>query len=144
MTAESLLARLLGVRRSGSGWLAKCPAHRDRNPSLSISERDGKVLLHCFAGCTAESICATLGIRVSDLFAESAEKRAPVPRVAREAERELSAAGLRSRLTPRERVLPVTLVYADREYPDPAIARALALAVEGELVQISFAGEEAR
>jgi DNA primase len=51
MSAESL-ARALEARRSGSSWMAKCPAHEDRNPSLSIREVDGKVLLHCHAGCT--------------------------------------------------------------------------------------------
>jgi hypothetical protein len=49
--------------------MAKCPAHEDNNPSLSIGEgNDGRTLLHCHAGCTAEAICAAVGIRPSDLF----------------------------------------------------------------------------
>jgi hypothetical protein len=55
--------------RSGRGWSAKCPAHEDRKPSLSITETaDGKVLLHCWAGCSTESVLAALGLRWSDLF----------------------------------------------------------------------------
>jgi hypothetical protein len=65
---ESVLTRLAGVRRNGDGWVARCPAHEDHNPSLSIHERDGKVLLHCHAGCTVEAICAALGIDMRDLF----------------------------------------------------------------------------
>jgi DNA primase len=46
------IVRALGGRRSGASWLAKCPAHEDRNPSLSIREgEDGQVLVHCHAGC---------------------------------------------------------------------------------------------
>ena len=49
--AESIAKALRG-RRSGRGWVARCPAHDDRNPSLSIAEgRDGRPLLFCFAGC---------------------------------------------------------------------------------------------
>ena len=46
MSADSL-ARVLEARRSGASWMAKCPAHDDRNPSLSITEVDGKILLVC-------------------------------------------------------------------------------------------------
>jgi len=46
------IARALGGRKTGNGWTAKCPAHDDRDPSLSISEAsDGKILMHCHAGC---------------------------------------------------------------------------------------------
>lgn len=55
MTAE-VLAHALGGRRSGSCWMAKCPAHADNNPSLSIRDADGKVLLHCHAGCTQHDV----------------------------------------------------------------------------------------
>jgi hypothetical protein len=65
---QEILARLKGVRRSGDGWTAKCPAHEDKKPSLSISQRDGKILVHCHAGCTVESICRALRLTVSDLF----------------------------------------------------------------------------
>lgn len=51
MNAETL-ARALGGRRTGSHWMAPCPTHEDRDPSLSIKDaNDGKVLVHCHAGC---------------------------------------------------------------------------------------------
>ncbi len=59
MTAESV-ARALKARRSGTGWMAKCPAHDDSNPSLSIREADGKVLLHCHAGCGQRVVIESL------------------------------------------------------------------------------------
>ncbi len=143
MTVAELLPRLECVRAVRNGWIARCPAHRDRNPSLSLREgRDGRVLLKCFAGCTVEAICIALRIRVSELFASPGEKREPLPPIVREAQRELIEAGLRSRLTPSEREQPVTVVLVDRTNLNPAIARALALAVEGELVQVAFAPEE--
>jgi P4 family phage/plasmid primase-like protien len=54
---------------SGSSWIALCPAHDDNNPSLSVSEgQDGRVLLHCHAGCEADAVCEKLGLTVADLF----------------------------------------------------------------------------
>ena len=47
-----ILTRLIGVRRSGEGWTAQCPAHEDKQSSLSVHHRDGKWLLKCHAGCT--------------------------------------------------------------------------------------------
>ena len=47
-----ILDRLEGVRKFGSGWIAKCPAHKDRSPSLSIKEGERGVMLRCFAGCS--------------------------------------------------------------------------------------------
>ena len=46
-----------GVQKSGGGWVAKCPSHGDDNPSLSIARgEDGRWLVHCHAGCTAEQM----------------------------------------------------------------------------------------
>jgi putative DNA primase/helicase len=57
------------VRRCGGGWQAPCPAHDDRAPSLSIGTGDdGRVLLHCHAGCTIEEVVDALGLSVADLF----------------------------------------------------------------------------
>lgn len=54
-------AEVLRGRRSGAGWIARCPAHDDRNPSLSIAEgKDGRLLLKCFRGCTFEEVIAAL------------------------------------------------------------------------------------
>lgn len=136
MKVESILDRLRGARRNGNGCKAICPAHADKNPSLSVNEENGRVLLHCFAGCTVEAICAALRIKVSDLFTGMPARRKTEPRIVREAQRRIS--NFRSRLTPRDRELPVTVVLANEANLDAAIARALALAVEGELVQIAF------
>lgn len=72
-----LLARLDGVREVGPGrWLAKCPSHDDRSPSLSICElEDGRIFLYDFAGCEVDSILAAIGLRLSDLFPEHSERR---------------------------------------------------------------------
>jgi len=59
MTIDSI-ARALNARRSGAGWIAKCPAHDDKNPSLSIGDADGKVLLHCHAGCAQGDVIDAL------------------------------------------------------------------------------------
>lgn len=68
--AEKLLNRLDGVRRTGPGrWVAKCPAHEDRAPSLSLRQcDDGRMLVHCFAGCDVQSILDSIGLEFSDLF----------------------------------------------------------------------------
>jgi hypothetical protein len=68
MRAGELIKRLERVQgKPGGGWRARCPAHEDRTPSLEIGERDGKILLWCGAGCSVESICASIGIKVRDL-----------------------------------------------------------------------------
>lgn len=73
MTAEEFLSRLDGVRSRGSGrWSARCPAHPDRNPSLSVREVGTRILLKCFSGCETSEIVAALGLRVSDLFFDDA------------------------------------------------------------------------
>lgn len=59
MTAETI-ARALGGRKVGHGWMARCPAHDDREPSLSIRDADGKVLVRCHAGCDQRDVIATL------------------------------------------------------------------------------------
>ncbi len=76
MQVENILSLLNGVRRSGTGWIARCPAHPDRNPSLSVKEGERGVLLRCWAGCTVKTICASSGLRVCDLFFDTAMPRA--------------------------------------------------------------------
>lgn len=70
----TVLGRVNKFRQNGSGYTACCPAHEDRDPSLSIKEGlNGKVLLYCHAGCTLDAICDALGITKADLFDRSAE-----------------------------------------------------------------------
>lgn len=67
---DRLLSRLERVRRTGPGqWVARCPAHDDKNPSLSIKQcDDGTILAHCFGGCDVGDILAAVGLEVRDLF----------------------------------------------------------------------------
>lgn len=68
MTADELAERL-HAKRNGAGWHARCPAHDDHTPSLSISAgRHGGVVLHCHAGCPVDAVCAALGLTVADLM----------------------------------------------------------------------------
>ena len=69
MTVEDLLGQLEAVRSRGTGrWVARCPAHQDRTPSLSVREWERGLLIHCFAGCSLDAIVAALGLTVQDLF----------------------------------------------------------------------------
>jgi hypothetical protein len=71
MQMIDLLARLKSVRPYGRDrWMARCPAHHDRTPSLSIAHHGGKWLLKCFRGCPADAITAALGLTMADLFDE--------------------------------------------------------------------------
>jgi hypothetical protein len=66
--ARHLLDRLDHVVARAGGWTARCPAHLDRSPSLSISQAaDGSMLVHCFAGCSRSQILAALDVRERDL-----------------------------------------------------------------------------
>lgn len=66
---EQVLSKLPGAKTSGSGWAARCPAHEDHKPSLSVSEgEDGRALLHCHAGCATKAVCAALGLTLADLM----------------------------------------------------------------------------
>lgn len=72
MTSRDIAARLQ-ARPTARGWIACCPAHADARASLSIaSAPDGRVLLHCFAGCDFEEIARALGLEPRDLFSASA------------------------------------------------------------------------
>jgi len=72
MTAAEI-ARRLGGRKIGDGrWKARCPAHKDSDPSLSITAAgNGRVLLHDFGGCNTADVLAAVGLSFSDLFPES-------------------------------------------------------------------------
>jgi hypothetical protein len=68
--SAKLLPHLDGVKETGAGkWQARCPAHGDKTPSLSIKEiNDGTLLLKCWAGCSAGEIVGALGLELADLF----------------------------------------------------------------------------
>lgn len=70
MSVDTLLSRLDRVKRTGPGkWVARCPAHDDRGPSLGVRElEDGRVLVHCFAGCRVADVVDAVGLEMSELF----------------------------------------------------------------------------
>jgi len=70
VSTEALLSRLDRVRQTGAGrWIARCPAHEDRSPSLNIRELDdGRVLMHDFGGCSIEQVLVALGVGFDALY----------------------------------------------------------------------------
>lgn len=76
---DLLLSRLQGVKQQGERHVACCPAHQDKSPSLSLSRgKDGRALVHCYAGCETRDVLAAVGLEMRDLFPEnlSQEQRA--------------------------------------------------------------------
>jgi predicted protein tyrosine phosphatase len=72
MSAAAFLSRLSQVRKTGAEtWIACCPAHEDKRPSMSIREvDDGRLLVHCFAGCSFEEIAQAAGASLDEFFPE--------------------------------------------------------------------------
>lgn len=70
IAADKVVPLLDGVKPIGrSEWVARCPAHDDKHPSLAVRQTDdGRLLLHCFAGCAAHDVMAAIGLHVGDLF----------------------------------------------------------------------------
>ena len=67
--ASPLVSRLSGVIHTGEGrWSARCPAHDDKSPSLSVRDAGERVLFHCHAGCNADDILAAIGLSWTDLY----------------------------------------------------------------------------
>jgi len=73
---DEFLALLKGVNRvSDKQFMAICPGHNDTNPSLSISERKGKILIHCFGGCDITEILKKMNLKPNDLSIENQNKQ---------------------------------------------------------------------
>lgn len=79
------LDRLDGAKTNGSNkWLAKCPAHPDRSPSLAIRLADDRILIHCFAGCHVDAVLSAVGLDMTDLFPDRvAQPGTPKPKAPR-------------------------------------------------------------
>lgn len=77
MDLQNVLSYFKGVKKCQDGYMAFCPAHNDKNPSLSIglSEDKKKILMNCFAGCSIENILSSAGLQISDLFEEEPTSR---------------------------------------------------------------------
>jgi len=69
MTADELISRLSFAKKTKeNAWMARCPSHDDKSPSLSIKDcGDGRILMRCFAGCETESVLAALGLTFADI-----------------------------------------------------------------------------
>jgi putative DNA primase/helicase len=64
MDAQSISKALPGSRAVQGGFVARCPAHEDKSPSLSISDGEGgKILVHCHAGCSQQDVVNALKSR---------------------------------------------------------------------------------
>src|SRR5262252_2456807 len=75
MTSREFLSRLDGVQKHNGYWMAQCPGHDDRTPSLKISDgADGRILLQDFGGCSTETVLAAKGLTMTDLFTGRASK----------------------------------------------------------------------
>lgn len=66
--AEVVLSRIEGVRKAGSGWSARCPAHDDRSASLSVTQAGDRVLIHCFAGCRPDDVLTAIGLTWANIM----------------------------------------------------------------------------
>ena len=73
---ENLILRLRVVKGRNGAWTARCPAHEDKSPSLAVREgEDGRVLLHCFGGCSTADVLGAIGMDMSDLFPSDDKRR---------------------------------------------------------------------
>lgn len=68
MTLDAFVGRLDKVKPTRDGYTALCPAHEDNRQSLSVSEKNGKILVNCFADCSMDEIVSAMGLRTRDLF----------------------------------------------------------------------------
>lgn len=89
-SAEVLLQRLESVQKTGNGWRARCPACGGQSRKLSIAERDGRVLLHCFSCTDPAGVLAAVGLQWADImpprhWPPSKEERESAQRAARAA-----------------------------------------------------------
>ena len=75
---SDILQRLDKVKQYGDQYYACCPVHDDKSPSMGITEKEGKVLIHCFScGATGQEVMEAIGLPVSTLFRH--KKRGDIP-----------------------------------------------------------------
>ena len=75
---SEILQRLDKVKQHGDQYYACCPVHDDKSPSMGITEKEGKVLIHCFScGATGQEVMEAIGLPVSTLFRH--KKRGDIP-----------------------------------------------------------------
>jgi len=114
---KALRSKGCSPRKTKDGYQAKCPAHDDSNPSLSVKQADGKVLLHCHAGCTTQDVTQALGLCMADLFDDTGGELALSP------SRSDTATGLTLKRYAEAKKLPVGFLrglgLADAAYYNP-------------------------
>jgi 5S rRNA maturation endonuclease (ribonuclease M5) len=83
MTIHDFVAKLQGVKPAGDhAFIARCPSHKDDRPSLSVAVgRNGSIILKCFAGCSADEVCKSLGLEMSDLMADQSNGHSAKPTI---------------------------------------------------------------
>ena len=80
MYLNDIVSRFQSPKPNGSNsFMVRCPCHNDSTQSLSISEKNGKILLNCFAGCRTEDILHSAGLEMKDLFADKPSFTTPKP-----------------------------------------------------------------
>lgn len=81
MNTDKLLSGLAGVKQTSKDcWIARCPAHKDKTPSLNIRDAGDRLLIHCFTGCSVNDIVSAIGLELSDLFPEVQKRNSPLGR----------------------------------------------------------------
>lgn len=131
-TAEPLLQRLDAIQQSGGGWRARCPACGGKSRKLTVAERDGRVLLHCFGGCKSIEVLEAVGLGWPDIMPPRHWPESPEER--RQARRAIREAGWASALSVLRTEATVALLAARQlarwQYLEPEDDARLAQAVE--------------
>ena len=96
---ERIGQELQGKQQADGSLLCLCPAHNDREPSLHVTELDGKVLIHCFAGCSNEAVIEAL--RARDLWTDLPSHSKPTPHRPKPQQQTLTKKPFFSKLTQR-------------------------------------------
>jgi hypothetical protein len=119
---SKIVERLEHCRQTGDGeWIARCPAHADKSPSLTIKELpDGRTLLHCFAGCGALDVITAIGLEWSDLFPPDDNFYSPVSGRPR---KQQTVDELVVEIAKADRAAGKLLSYEDRDREAEAFAR---------------------
>lgn len=77
---DKLLPLLSKLKKRGHDrWIACCPAHDDKSPSLTIRElENNSLLIHCFSGCDVGMVLDAIGLSISDLFVNDSKQNKPI------------------------------------------------------------------
>lgn len=77
---DRFLNQLHKVKQTGHDqYIAICPSHADKHPSLAIRQTDdGKILIKCFAGCSAHEVVSAVCLSLSDLFPKESTYSSPI------------------------------------------------------------------